>query len=194
MPMNTKKWLLLGFSAFVLLVLVLIFFFGGGREKIRPLLQAPAPAFSPEPSSVPETKMVTLFFLSEDDNLLHPEVREIGASSSVVREAEQTIEALLKGSEKGYLSPLPPETKLRQLYITKEGVAYVDFTKHIMDAHPSGSSAEMATIYSIVNSLAFNFKLIKRVSILVEGGERETLGGHINLSKPFLPLYSLNAE
>jgi germination protein M len=70
----------------------------------------------------------------------------------------------------------------------------VDLSREIMEKHPSGSSAELATVYSIVNTLAYNFKPIKKVFLLVEGSEKETLSGHINLSQPFVPLYSLNAK
>ncbi len=52
----------------------------------------------------------------------------------------------------------------------------------------------MDAVYSIVNSLTYNFKSVKRVSLLVEGNERETLGGHIDLSRPFSPDYSLVAR
>ena len=73
-------------------------------------------------------------------------------------------------------------------------MAYVDFSKEIQEKHLRGSSAEMATVFSIVNSLAYNFKSIKKVFILIDGVEKETLGGHISLSHPFLPQYDLVAE
>ncbi len=191
---KATQWAFLGFSALVLLVLVIVFFRGGGHELVRPAPEIP-PSAEPLPPDEPQpTKSVTLFFLSEEDNLLHPETREIRADESAVREARATVEELIRGSQQGYLSPFPPETKLRQLFISKEGIAYVDFSKEFMDKHPSGSSAELATVYSIVNTLAYNFKPIKKVFILIEGGEKETLGGHINLSQPFLPLYSLDAQ
>ncbi len=73
-------------------------------------------------------------------------------------------------------------------------MAYVDFSEEIVEKHLSGSSAEISTIFSVVNSLAYNFDAIEKVFILIEGQERETLGGHINLSRPFLPLYDLIAN
>lgn len=192
--MNTKRWIIFGFSSALLLILAFIFFRGGGGEKIKSSAgMLPSPQ-TPEPGPPAETKLITLFLPSEEDSLLHPETREIPIRASVAEEAKRVIEELIKGSEQGYLSPFPPETRLRQLFITREGVAYVDFSRDIMDKHLSGSSAELATVYSVVNSLAFNFKPIKRVFILVEGEEKETLGGHISLSKAFLPLYSLNSE
>jgi spore germination protein GerM len=188
------QWTLLGLSLIVVLVLAAVLFRGEGEEKIRPAAET-TPAESPaEPAPAREAKTIQLLFLSEDDSLLHPEQREILAGPSVVEEAEQAVRELIRGSVKGYISPLPPETRLRQLFITKDGTAYVDFSREIMEKHPSGSSAELATVYSIVNTLAANFKPIKKVFILVEGSEKETLGGHINLSKPFVPLLSLNAR
>jgi len=186
------QWTLFGLSLIAVLILVAVLFRGAGGEKIKSAAVT-SPSESPaEPA--PEAKTIALFFLSEDDNLLHPEQRKILASPSIVEEAEQAVEELIRGSDKGYISPLPPETKVRQLFVTKEGVAYVDLSREIMESHPSGSSAELATVYSIVNTLAYNFKPIKKVFILVEGSEKETLSGHINLSQPFVPLYSLNAR
>lgn len=192
--MSTKRWVVLGLSACLLVILAFIFFRGGGGERIKASAGMPASPQTPEPGPPAQTKLITLFLPSEEDSLLHPEAREIPASAAVSEEAKRVVEELIRGSERGYLSPFPPETRLRQLFITREGVAYVDFSRDIMDKHLSGSSAELATVYSVVNSLAFNFKPIKKVFILVEGEEKETLGGHISLSKPFLPLYSLNSE
>ena len=191
---SPSQWTLLGLSLIAVLVLAAVLFRGTGGERIKPA--APVRAGEEPSATAParESKSVQLFFLSEDDNYLHPEKREIPAGPSVVEEADLTIRELIRGSDKGYISPLPPETKLRQLFVTKDGTAYVDFSREIMEKHPSGSSAELATVYSIVNTLAFNFKPIKKVFILVEGSEKETLGGHINLSRPFVPLFSLNAR
>jgi len=176
------------------LVLAALLFRGESGEKIKPAVEIPRSENPTEPSPARAPKTITLFLPSEEDNLLHPEPREILSGPSAAEEAEQAVKELIRGSDKGNVSPLPPETKLRQLFITKEGTAYVDFSREFMENHPSGSSAELATVYSIVNTLAYNFKSIKRVFILVEGGERETLSGHINLSQPFVPLYSLNAR
>jgi spore germination protein GerM len=137
---------------------------------------------------------VVLFFSSEQDGLLHREEREVIASSSVEDQARTIVLELLRGSLQDYISPIPPETRLREVFITKDGVAYVDFSREFIDKHLSGSSAEISTIYSVVNSLAFNIKSIKKVFILVDGGEKKTLGGHIDLTRPFSPLYDLVSQ
>ncbi|NIM91905.1 MAG: hypothetical protein GTO17_13265 [Candidatus Aminicenantes bacterium] len=192
--MISNRLAILGALLILLAVLIIIFIRMGGKGKTEQEPLSLPPEISQSSDEQQEKRKVVLFYLSEKDALLHPEVREIYAYTSVVQEAKQTLEELLKESQSGYLSPIPPQTKLREIFLTRKGVAYVDFSKDFQVGHPSGSTAEILTIYSIVNSLAYNFKSIKKVFILIEGVEKETLGGHVNLNKPFLPQYSLIAR
>jgi spore germination protein GerM len=180
---------------FVLLVVLVVLFFLGGRERPLPQDPIPNPSDEGEDQGNPrETRTVRLFFLSQQDRLLHPEEREIYTQEETVLEAKQTIEELVRGSRGDALSPIPTGTRLREVYITREGIAYVDFSRELKDNHPSGSTAEAATVFAIVNSLTSNFKSIKRVFILIEGSERETLNGHIDLTRPLLPRLDLIAN
>ncbi len=186
-----KKVILLGGLTLVLVILILIFFGGGAGEKIKRL--AGAGPVKPEPASIepPAVLRITLFFLAEGDGLLHGEEREIVAGPSTAAEAERIIAELIRGSDGDLISPLPPETEVRQVFVTDEGVAYVDFGRDISEKGSFGSSAELSAVFAVVNSLAYNLKPVKKVAILIEGGERETLGGHVDLSKPFSPDYSV---
>jgi len=192
--MISNRFAILGTLIILLAVLLIIYISIGRKEKIKQEPLSLPPEIAQPSDEQQEVKKIVLFYLSEKDALLHPEVREIYAYSSVVQEAKKTVEELLKESQAGYLSPIPPQTKLREIFLNRRGVAYVDFSKDFQASHPSGSTAEILTIYSIVNSLAYNFKSIKKVFILIEGAEKETLGGHVNLNKPFLPRYSLIAK
>ena len=188
--MESKKYIILGsmFAAFVFLLILL--FTGGGDKKVKlPQPSIPEPETTSE--SAPEPKTITLFFLSEQDALLHAEEQEILANPSLIFEIKQTIEKLLAGSDYGNISPFPPESKLREVFMTEEGTVYVDFSKEIQDAHLSGARAEISTVYSVVNSLAFNFDSIKKVFILVDGNQKETLKGHVDISRPLVPMYNL---
>ena len=104
------------------------------------------------------------------------------------------IRELIKGSRNEGISPIPVKTKLRELFITDEGIAFVDFSKEIQENQFFGSAGEIAAVFSIVNTLTYNFKSIKRVFILIEGREKETLGGHIDLKRPLLPRFDLAAN
>lgn len=192
--MTKTRLVILGTLSLLLIILILIYLIRVGKEKIEQASSSILTDIDQSSEKPKEKKKILLFFLSEIDARLYPEEREIYENASVVVEAKQAIEELIKGSEKGYLSPLPPQTKVIELFLTKEGVAYIDFSKDFQEEHPSGSSAEISTVYSVVNTLTYNFKPIKEVFILIEGREKETLGGHINLTRPFLPKYNLIAR
>ena len=76
---------------------------------------------------------------------------------------------------------------MRQVFIGKDGVATVDFSRDVAEKFSYGSTSELAAVYAVVNTLVFNFKAVKKVVILVEGAERETLGGHVDLTAGLLP-------
>jgi spore germination protein GerM len=66
-------------------------------------------------------------------------------------------------------------------------VAKVNFNPALSKDHPGGSSAEMMTVYSIVNSLSLNFPQIKRVQFLIDGKPIATIVGHLSLERPVSP-------
>jgi hypothetical protein len=79
---------------------------------------------------------------------------------------------------------LPKDAKAQDLFISQEGTAFIDFSNAIATNHPGGVLNELATIYSIVNSLTYNLQEIKEVKILIGGVEKETLAGHCLLLLP----------
>ncbi len=188
--METKKYVILG-ALFAALIILIVLLFTGGIEKKTKLSLPSIPESETSSEVIPESKTITLFFLSEEDGLLHGEEREILSNSSLIFEIKQTIEKLLVGSDNGYISPFPPESRLREIFMTEEGIVYVDFSREIQFEHLSGTTAEISTVYSVVNSLAFNFKSVKKVFILVDGNEKETLKGHVDISRPLVPMYNL---
>lgn len=187
------KIILAGFLLVSLVVLVLAFFTGGGREKIKQSLDLPPAAAKAKPSKTQATRVISLYFMADDDDRLHAEEREIPAGPPL-DEARSIISELLAGPRTGLVAAIPPEAKLIQLFITKEGTAYVDLSKDTQERILPGSSSEICAIYSIVNSLTQNIKTIRNVFILIDGQERDTLAGHVNLSLALPPDESLIAR
>jgi spore germination protein GerM len=135
-------------------------------------------------SILEEKKGVFLYFSEREGEYLIGEKREILKRSEVKEEAKETIVELIKGPKGKLIPTLPPQTKLLSLQFDEEGVAKVNFNKALSKDHPGGSSGEMMTVYSIVNSLTLNFPQIKRVQILIEGKAIETIAGHLSLKQP----------
>ena len=131
-----------------------------------------------------EKREVTLYFSDPESEYLTGEKRAILKRPDIEEEAEEMIEELIKGPKRKLISTLPPQTKLLSFQLDERGIAKPNFNKILSKSHPGGSSAEMMTVYSVVNSLTFNFPEIKGVQFLVEGKEIETIAGHLSLRQP----------
>jgi spore germination protein GerM len=103
------------------------------------------------------------------------------------------VQELIKGPNGEGIKTIPPSTQLRGLTV-KNGIAYVDFSPEIARNHPGGSTAELLTIYSIVDSLILNFPEIKKVQLLIDGHEIDTLAGHVNCRHPLIARKDLIAQ
>ena len=157
------------------------------QEIVRPGPE-PAPSLAVPPVvslSAPMRKVKLFFPSSRQDNLLEIEERDIRSSDLPSQEAKQIVLELISGSREGRLPALPSEAGLRELFDTDQGLAVVDLTQETTRRHPGGLTMELASIYSVVNSLTQNVSKIRRVQILIEGAEAETFAGHIDLSLPF---------
>ncbi len=102
----------------------------------------------------------------------------------VVGIARRTLRELCQGPppESGLFPTIPPGAWLKDINI-KDGLAIVDFSQHLKLRHPGGSTGELLTVYSIVNTLT-QFPTVKEVQILIEGERVQTLAGHLDISKP----------
>jgi len=117
----------------VLAVIIMIFLFGSRKEKIRHEREAGrTDQVSGKKADLP-MKQVTLFFLSDTDGLLHPEDREI-PESDLSGEARAVVEELIKGPQTGLMRIIPENTRLRQLFVTADGLAYVDLSRQVTEA------------------------------------------------------------
>jgi len=136
------------------------------------------------PPAAPEVKEVKLYFSASEGNYLSSEKRKIIASSEPTKEAKLILEELIKGPTNSSLFPtLPSQTEVRALYIRGDCI-YVDFSSSLKEKHPGGSTGELLTVYSIVDTLLANFPSQSRVQILIQGQPRETLAGHIDIREP----------
>lgn len=125
-----------------------------------------------------------------DISVYYPDVNATGlvAVTKTVKaqEAEKyqaAVEALLAGTDDKKLTAVfPKKAKLRKVSVSG-GVAKVDFDKNLISGFVGGSTGEEMLVGSLVNTLT-EFPEIKKVQILVEGKEIDSLSGHLDLSRP----------
>ncbi len=138
-----------------------------------------------------EQSMVTLnlYFAVNNAEKLGVEQREIVAKEDLER---HIIEELIKGPVLSDFSrTVPSETKL--LFIeTKEGTSFVNLSQEFKSRHWGGSSAEILTIYSIVNSLT-ELPHVDKVQFLIQGQKVEVFE-HMVFDEPFGRVASMIKE
>ncbi len=150
-------------------------------QKEKPF-QPSSPLLTQPNASIP----VKLFFPSlTQPGMLEQEMSEIRASQLDQNRAKQIVLKLIEGSKQNHGRAISQETVLRELFLTPDGTAYVDFSSAIQKDHPGGVEDELQTIYSVVDSLTLNIPSIKRVRFLIDDNEVESLMGHVDLEQAF---------
>jgi hypothetical protein len=129
---------------------------------------------------------VTLFFSDANERFLVPERRFIPKENEPEAQAREMVKALIAGSKTGLVNTFPEKAELQGVSREGDDALSVDFRESLAANHPGGSAAEMATVYSLTNTLTTNLPAIKRIRILIGGKERESLKGHIGLHSPFM--------
>lgn len=126
-----------------------------------------------------------LYFFDNKARSLRAEERAVEKHDDVIGRARTLIRELIEGPKGDLVQTIPADTKLLALYVNDQGTAYVDFDRAVRDKHPGGVLCETFTIFSIVNTLVLNIPEIEAVKIIVDGGEAETLAGHVDIRSPF---------
>jgi spore germination protein GerM len=145
---------------------------------------APAAPSAPPTGADARKITATLYFVSDDGMALVGVQREVSFGETVLDQAKHIVTSQLAVAPAPLVSAIPPETTLRALYLTERGDAFVDLSADARTRHPGGALDELFTVYTIVNALTTNLPAVKRVQILIEGKEVDTLAGHVDLRHP----------
>ena len=88
---------------------------------------------------------------------------------------------------------LSPNAKIKSLYLNKDGMVYVDFTKELVSEMNPGAGYESMILQCITNTLG-RYYGVNKVYITVEGKPYKS--GHIEMKEgePFIVNLSNSAE
>ncbi|WP_304508256.1 GerMN domain-containing protein [Anaerotignum sp.] len=141
-------------------------------------------------STTTEYAILKLYFSNADASDLVVEDRVVEVNANQPRE-RTILEQLISGpKEAGHYATIPAETKIMDITTTSDGVCYVNLSQEFVTKHNGGSTGELLTIYSIVNSLA-EMENVNKVQFLIEGEKMDAFKGHVDFSTPFVPVKSL---
>jgi spore germination protein GerM len=140
----------------------------------------------PPPVAVPTGRKIKarLFYVTDDGMHLTAVEREIAYGEGAAEQAREIIEAQFAPVAEPLVSAIPMGTKLKALFVTEGGTAFVDLSPEVVSANAGGTVNELLTAYTIVNALTSNLPAISSVQLLVDGKEVDTLAGHVDLRRP----------
>jgi spore germination protein GerM len=125
-----------------------------------------------------------LFYVNEEGTALSGVEQDVIYGEGTVEQARRIIEAQLATPTPPLASAIPPGTKLRTVFVTSGGDAYIDLSAELQANHPGGTTNEILTVYSLVSALTSNLPAVSGVQILIDGKEVDTLAGHLDLRRP----------
>jgi spore germination protein GerM len=135
---------------------------------------------------------LSIWFASPQEDALVAERHRVPAGPTPFERAKASLQELIAGPKGDALRTVSAEVKIREVFIDEQGTAYVDFSEALSQTHPGGPWAEMLTLRSILQTLVANVPEIKRVQILIEGREVETLAGHMDIRRPLDATWVMN--
>ena len=179
------RYVVLSTVTLAIITAILAIFSSCESEQTEPTpVPPPSPIVISEPSQT-QLQKCTLFFFDTNSLRLAGEERELNLSQDVNERLKQTITELLGDSVRGLYQTIPKGTLLHEVYVDEQSTAYLDFSQHLKDGHIGGTTSEALTVAAILRTVKVNFPdAIRRVQILIEGLETDTIGGHVDISKP----------
>lgn len=125
---------------------------------------------------------VKLYYATDDAMYLQAELREIIIDDKSTKYKE-TMEELIKGPESSNLIiTIPEDVEVLDIKL-EDKIAYISFNQALVNKHWGGSTGEILTVFSIVNTIT-QFPEIDAAKILIDDNEIETLAGHLDVSIP----------
>lgn len=169
-------------------VLAWLLFVGLPRWYGAPAMPAAVAARPPAPAPPAQGKKIKarLFYVGDSGATLTAVERDVPYGENTSDQARQIIEAQIAPVVEPRVSAIPPGTRLRAVFVTERGEAYVDLSREVSAAHPGGTLNELLTIYTVVDALTVNLPAVTAVQLLVDGREVDTLAGHVDLRRPLV--------
>lgn len=162
-----------------------VLFIGLPRWYGAPATTRAVAATPPTAPAPPGRKIkARVYYVADDGTRLAAVERDVPYGEGTVEQAKEIVNAQIAPVAEPLVSAIPPGTKLRALFVTERGEAYVDLSREVSAAHPGGSLNELLTVYTLVNALTANLPAVTSVQVLVDGKEVDTLAGHVDLRRP----------
>ena len=170
---------LLGSLALAVLYFVLSYtgVFDANKKTTESLLSS-YQLYSPGDAS----KTAMLFFGAVDSDCFKLAAAEIYESDLQINRIKQLLITLMQGPQDNTLVNLLPEgTALIDAYLDANSILYIDLSPEFAANCKGGTTGEYQALYSILNTVFYNFPFVMGAKIAINGAEKDTLAGHISI-------------
>jgi len=132
-----------------------------------------------------EKQEVILYFSDKNELFLVPEKRFIPKEKSPDAQAKRLVNALIAGSKSGHVNTFPAKAGVKDVKIGSDRTVYVNLNREFIKNHPGGTTSEIATVFSLTNTLIRNIPSIQSVKIYVEDKPIDSIKGHVSVQGAF---------
>lgn len=186
--MNAKK-----LSIIILLSLLFLGGLGGSYFYFSKSFHKQAP--EDQVQTLPQTEdLFTLKIYYPVGNRLKIEERRLQRRTTQIGIAEAVVEEFLKGPAGIKTPEMPKDVRLLGIYFDENKMLYIDLSDEFRRNFQGDALAEFLLLKGLYESLSSNLGNIEDVKVLIEGAERETLGGHFYLSYPLKDMVSYETD
>ncbi len=125
---------------------------------------------------------IRLAIAYDEDGVLRQEEANAALPQEPAERAREILRLLLaEYMKKPSPHVLADGSDVKDVFLLKDGLCVVDMNAAFAEGHRSGIMVEELTVASLVQTLALNVPSIREVRFLVDGHDRETLAGHVDL-------------
>lgn len=172
-------------------ILIAVCAFALGFATYRVFLQPPAPVPPPPVKAVADPgRMVSLFYPLADGSGLASTILKRPACPEETACLEDLLIALSENPGAGRFPLLTLPSGPPAIGIDG-ATATINFSRETVQLLPGGVQSERLVLAALANTLAVNYPQVQQISIEIDGVPAEALKGHIDLSTPFAPDFSL---
>lgn len=143
---------------------------------------------APSPLAVQQQAEVerTLLYPAADDMLLTGLVVQLPEGKTAEDKMIAVVKRYIEGpAGENQMDPFPENCRLRALFLRNGSNVVLDLSGPVNQG--GGSDTEIARVYGLIDTLAWNFRAVKSVKLLVNGSEVNTLLGHLDLRHSLPP-------
>lgn len=170
------------FIALALLVVVAagtLYFLGRGRVGVSDLPFAPLRGGGDQPLTT-----LRLYFGRPDGAGLLREDRAVVLAGTLRERLQACIRELAAGPAGDAVPSVPAATALREVFVDRWGLGYLDFDRGLLGRRRPGDYEEWLAVAALVHTVCDNFPEVREIRFMIDGQVVTSLDGYIDLEEP----------